>query len=115
MIDEAYQTNPEQTEASHLTQSLLILMISSIHSTSYGFTNCILDLYSSDCCDDFVTGIREECERVAADSGGLGNRDAVAKLHHIDSCIKESLRISGFTIVSLMRVVRRDALPSSGR
>ncbi|KAL2043499.1 hypothetical protein N7G274_003806 [Stereocaulon virgatum] len=105
MIDEAYQTNPEQLEAAHLTQSLLILILSAIHSTSYGFTNCILDLNSSDCCDDFIAGIREECECVSADSGGLGNRVAVDRLHRIDSCIKESLRISGFTVVSLMRVI----------
>ena len=115
MIEEAHRTNPDQMQAVHLTQSLLILMLSSIHGTSYAFTNCILDLYSSDCCDDFVAGIREECERVAAESGGLGNIDALAKLHHVDSCIKESLRISGFTVVSSMRVVRQNTFRFDSR
>lgn len=103
MIDEANQTDTEQTTAANLTQSLLILMMSSIHSTGYGFTNCILDLYNSDSSDEFVSGLREECDRVSADKGGLGNRDASSQLRRVDSCIKESMRLSGFTIVSLMR------------
>ena len=111
MINEAYQINSRKIDAAHLTQSLLILMLSSIHGTSYGLTNCILDLYSSECCDDYIAGIREECKQVLADGGDLRDRDAVTRLHHIDSCIRESLRISGFTIVSLMGVVCRDSLP----
>ena len=105
MIDEANKSQYDKIGAAHLTQSLLILMMFSIHGTAYALTNSILDLYSSKSSDTFVPEIRKECERVSADNGGLGNREAVAGLHLVDSCIKESLRISGFTIVSSTRAV----------
>ena len=79
--------------------------MSSIHGTTYGLTNCILDMYGSEQCDDVITEIREECERVSAACDGIESKSAVARLRLIDSWIRESLRFSGFTIMTLMRVV----------
>ena len=106
MIEDTNQADSEQTTAADLTQSLLILMMSSIHSTGYGFSNCNLDQFSSDSSDEIFAGLREEVVSVTTAYGGLGNRDAVSQLRRVDSCLRESMRVSGFTIVSLMRKVR---------
>src|ERR1700712_1055345 len=90
----------------HLTYSLLAINQSSIYSTAYGLTNCILDLFSSENCEDFVNCLRDECERVYTEfDGKIGNGPAIEKLYRLDSCIKESMRVSGFNTVALMREV----------
>jgi hypothetical protein len=53
-----------------------------------------------------VDGLRDECERVRAEFGGsLGSGAATDKLYRLDSCIRESMRVSGFNTVALMREV----------
>ena len=72
--------------------------------------NTILDLFHADPADGYVKGLREECERVLKEAGGVWTRDAVSKLYRVDSCIKESMRYSDFGIVGLPR---RVSLPSA--
>jgi hypothetical protein len=106
LIDDAQKNRPDQLNALHLTYSLLAINQSSIYSTAYGLTNCILDLFSSEQCNDFVEGLRNECERVRAEFGGnIGSGAAADKLYRLDSCIRESMRVSGFNTVALMREV----------
>lgn len=93
--------------ALHITYSLLAINQSSIYSTAYGLTNCLLDLFGSERSEEFVQGLREECDRVSKEFGGsLGSAEALDKLCRLDSCIRESMRVSGFNTVALMRKVR---------
>ena len=106
VIDECYKTHdPKQLEPARVTHRLLILNLVSIHSTSFTTTNTILDLYSSPPSSGFVDGLREECDRALADSHGIWTKDALNKLSHVDSTIRESMRFSSFGIVALPRRV----------
>lgn len=68
-------------------------------------TNTILDLYSSPPSKGFVEGLREECDRVLAESEGIWTKDAVSALCRVDSTIRESMRNSTFGIIALPRRV----------
>ena len=55
-----------------------------------------------------MAGIREECDRVSASSGGAWTRETVSRLFRVDSTIKESMRVSDFGVVALHRRVSCD-------
>lgn len=104
---DAKENRPEHLNAVHLTYSLLAINQSSIYSTAFGLTNCILDLLSSPQCDDIIRAMRKECVKIKTKHEGfLGSTEALSELCLMDSCIKESLRISGFNTVAVIREVR---------
>ena len=106
LIDEAVNKHPERADPLHITYSLLAINQSSIYSTAFALTNCILDLFSSPRQGEFVRYMREECQRVMARHGGkLSDSGALQELASLDSCIKESLRMTGFNTVAVMRKV----------
>ena len=76
-----------------------------IHAISITTTEIILDLYSSDPSRGFVDGLLEECDQVLAESGSEWKADALAKLHRLDSTIRESMRFSNFGVTALSRRV----------
>lgn len=105
LIKECVKAGSSQMDPSRIAQRLLILNMVSIYTTSYVFTNCVLDLYGTESRDDFVTGLREECDRVSHEYNGLSAKEAIDKLYRIDSSVRESMRVSCFGIVSLPRTV----------
>lgn len=105
LIKECAKAGPGEMDPSRIAQRLLLLNLVSIYTTSYAFTNCILDLYGSESRDDFITGLQEECDRVSGAYDGLSTKEAINKLYRIDSSVKESMRLSCFGIVSLPRIV----------
>lgn len=85
-----------------------------IHTTGMTITNTLLDLYSSPKAEDFVSGLREECERVLAENDHKWSKVAVNQLHRVDSTIKESMRMSGIGMIALFRrVVHKDGVQFS--
>ncbi|KAM4056180.1 cytochrome p450 [Hirsutella rhossiliensis] len=105
MVERCAKVGPGQMEPAGIAQRLLILNLVSIYTTSYAFTNCVLDLHGSESRDDFVAGLRRECDGVAAELDGLVTGKAIDKLFRVDSAVRESMRISCFGIISLPRIV----------
>ncbi|USW56447.1 Putative cytochrome P450 [Septoria linicola] len=96
-----------EMDPKRITRRLMRLNMVAIHTTSITITNALLDLYSSSKVEDFVAGLREECERVLKQNNGQWNKTAVNELYRIDSTIKESMRVSSLGITGLMRKVTK--------
>jgi cytochrome P450 len=78
-------------------------------------TNALLDIWSAPNSEELVAALREEAERVLQEHSGEWTKAAVAKLHRLDSAIRESARISGVGGTAMARRVRTDngiALPN---
>lgn len=76
-----------------------------MHTTSFTLTNALQDLFSQDPNIGTIDDLRDECARVLQQSGGVWTQNAVSKLHLIDSVIRESMRVSSFSILALPRRV----------
>jgi hypothetical protein len=76
-----------------------------MHTTSFTLTNTLLDLFSEKQNIGTVEDLRDECARVLEEAGGIWTQDAVNKLYLVDSVIRESMRISSFSILALPRRV----------
>ncbi|KAL5378442.1 hypothetical protein PMIN06_010391 [Paraphaeosphaeria minitans] len=106
VIDEAYkQDDPSQLSPTLIGHRFLFLNFVSMHSTSFTITNTILDLYSSPRAEEFVAGLREECERLLKESGGVWTKEAVNNMVRVDSALRESMRASNFGILALPRKI----------
>lgn len=102
---ELAKNDPFELEDDTIIQRLLILNMVAIHTTSMVTTNVLLDLYSSPDSEEYLAGLREECEKVLAEHGGIWSKEAVNKLVRIDSTIRESMRISSLADLSLKRLI----------
>lgn len=79
-------------------------------------TGTLLDLYTSPQAEDFVAGLREECERVYEAHDRKWTKAAVNDLHRIDSTIKESMRFTGLGLIALNRkVVDKNGVDFGGK
>lgn len=76
-----------------------------MHTTSFTVTNTLQDLFSSDPRLGTLEDLREECLHVFKEAGGIWTKEAVAKLHLMDSTIRESMRLSSFSVLALPRRV----------
>ncbi|GAW24147.1 hypothetical protein ANO14919_137280 [Xylariales sp. No.14919] len=94
-----------ELEPANIAERLLNLNLVSSWTTSYAFAYCILDLYSSSRRDDFVAGLQSECDLIKNEYGGIGSKEAVDKMYRVDTAVRESLRISLFSVVALPRIV----------
>ncbi|KAF2280228.1 cytochrome P450 [Westerdykella ornata] len=105
LIQRCAKAGPKQTVPGKVAERLLILNLVSIFTTTFTFSNCILDLYSSANRDDFLAGLRAECDKSAALHNGLLTKTAIDQLYRVDSTIRESMRTSMFGIIALFREV----------
>lgn len=106
MIDEAYASgDPRQLEAKRLTHRLIFVNDISMHSTGYTASNVIRDLVRQDPSLGYIEALRHESASVLKEAGGSWSRQAVTKLHLIDSTIRESMRLSPFFSAGLPRRV----------
>lgn len=60
----------------------------------YVFGHTVLDLYGSLEREEYLDELEAECRQVSAKYNGLSSREAVGKLHRIDSVNLESMRVS---------------------
>ncbi|TQS32424.1 hypothetical protein Golomagni_07258 [Golovinomyces magnicellulatus] len=105
MIERCAKFGCGQLAPEKIAQRLLILNLVSIYTLAYAFTNVIVDLFGNESKDDFIAGLRDECDRVATEQDGLSSVGAINSLYRIDSTIRESMRLSAFGIISLPRIV----------
>ncbi|CAK1357849.1 unnamed protein product [Cercospora beticola] len=88
-----------------IVRRLLLLNMVAIHTTSLVTTNTLLDIYGSPDAENYVAGLREECERVLAEFGGVWTKDAVNKLIRVDSAIRETMRYTALADINLKRLI----------
>lgn len=108
IIDQAMElskTDSRALDRDLLMSRLLHLNMVAVHTTSMVMSNVLMDLYTSSHKEEFVAGLREECERVLAEHGGKWTKDAVNKLYRIDSTLRESLRHQVLGEVNVRRMV----------
>ncbi|KAI1323782.1 cytochrome P450 [Xylariaceae sp. FL0255] len=108
MIDQSAKSHSGETSTKVITQRLLILQLVSIYTTTYALTNIIVNIYGSEFRDEFVAGLRSECDRVSQQYDGLSSREAVEQLYRVDSTVRESLRISPFSVLAPFRFLPPD-------
>lgn len=106
IIDEALTKNdPTELNARRIGERLIFLNDVSMHTTSYTMQNFILNLYSSDPKSGYIEVLREECRKVFDEAGNCWSRDAVQNLKLLDAAIRESMRVSPFSVFGLPRRV----------
>ncbi len=110
MIEKCAKAGKSELEPANIAERLLNLNLVSSWTTSYAFSYCILDLYNSPCKEDFVAGLRSECDLIKNEYGSIGLKGAVDKMYRVDSAVRESLRISPFSVVALPRIVAGSGL-----
>ncbi|KAM3424782.1 hypothetical protein BST61_g6763 [Cercospora zeina] len=97
--------DPSNLDEDVIVRRLLLLNMVAIHTTSLVTTNTLLDIYGSPDAENFVAGLREECERVLAEFGGVWTKDAVNKLIRVDSAIRETMRYTALGDINLRRLI----------
>nr|QIW91884.1 P450-1 [Phialomyces arenicola] len=106
LIEECLNRNdPKETDPVLITQRLLMLNFVAIETTAMSMTNTVLDLFGSPDSDDFVAGLREECDRVLKENDGQWTKSALDNLLRVDSTIRESMRYSDLGYIALTRMV----------
>lgn len=77
-----------------------------VHTTSLSILTTLLDIFESPHSEQIVAALRDECTTVLAKYNGQWDKNAVNELYRIDSCIRESMRVSGMGLMGMMREVR---------
>lgn len=93
-----------------ISRRLMPVNFAAIHTTALTITSAIFDLLSSPNSLEWLEGIREEAERVLAEEGGQWTKNGLARCHRSDSAIRESMRLSNFMALNVVRKV----MPAAG-
>ncbi|MCJ1475959.1 hypothetical protein MMC13_004623 [Lambiella insularis] len=101
----AKSPNPVEMTPEMIWLRLLVVGFTSLHTTSFTITNAILDLASSPPEKGYLQTLREEAEQVYAEEGGRWTKAGLAKMIHMDSAIRESMRLNGIITRGPQRMV----------
>ncbi|KAF8585253.1 cytochrome P450 [Ramaria rubella] len=99
----------EERTTRNLTIRILVLNFAAIHTTSITFTNAFLNLAYY---PQYIAPIREEIEAVITEHGW--SRASIARLHKLDSFLKESLRMDGTDGINMHRYALKEFTFSDG-
>ncbi|RDL32351.1 Cytochrome P450 [Venustampulla echinocandica] len=106
IIDECFERNdPKELDAHMITQRLLKLNFVAVETTHMSMAHTILDLYRSPNSDEFVAGLRQECDSVLEANDGQWTKSGLDDLVCVDSTIRESMRYSDLGYIALTRMV----------
>ncbi|KAJ7859036.1 cytochrome P450 [Mycena olivaceomarginata] len=109
MVRESFKRNTENETSVYALAYRVSNLSSMIYSTTTIMsTNALLDIWSAPNSEELVAALREEAERVHYEHNGEWTKAAVAKLHRLDSAIRESARISGVGGTAMARRVCSD-------
>ncbi|CAL1703009.1 unnamed protein product [Somion occarium] len=106
LIDEAEGV---ETGARELVLRILSINFGAIHTSSNSFTHALYRLASN---PEWTLTLREEVEQVVKEEGWTKN--ALQKMHKVDSFLKESQRCDGLGSVSITRLAVQDFTFSDG-
>lgn len=88
----------DELDPHRIAQRILPINFGSIHTTVLTGLGVFLDMLSHDVEQNILESIREEIREVKkGEPEGFWTKAGLAKLHRLDSAIRESMRISGFS------------------
>lgn len=95
-----------------ISRFIMPIEFAAIHTTTLTLSMCLFDLLSADPSKGYMEGLREEAERVFAETeGGRWSKKILTKLVRADSAIRESMRVSNFVTRGITRkVVAKEGL-----
>lgn len=102
----------DELKPRQIAARILPLNFGSIHTTVITGCNTFLDMLANDNDQRILESIREEIVQVAREQPGEHwTKAGLAKLHRLDSAIRESMRVSGFSQTMVARkVVAREGI-----
>jgi cytochrome P450 len=106
MVRESFKrTTPQERSAPALAYRLLLLNFAAVSTSTIAATNALLDIISAPS-QNIISALRDEALNVLHENNGVWTKASVAKLHRLDSAIRESSRVSGVGGTGLARRVR---------
>lgn len=93
----------------HFVNAVLLINFAAIHTTTIAFTHVLYELATR---PEYVQPMRDEVEEVIKQEGWT--KSAVHKLVKLDSFIKETMRLSDFSILTMQRKALKDFTFSNG-
>ncbi|KAI0425470.1 cytochrome P450 [Xylaria sp. FL1042] len=103
--------NPAEFEPRVIAARFAVLGFAAIQSSVITLSNAIFDLAASGSCGASLASMREEVllrekeARGKQDKGGAWSKTALARMTHVDSALRESLRMNGFIERGIMKLV----------
>jgi cytochrome P450 len=88
-----------------ISKRLAVLSFAAIQSSVISLTNTLFDLASSPFAESFLEDLRREVEEELDRENGTWNKACVARMIHIDSALRESMRLCGFVCRGVMKMV----------
>jgi cytochrome P450 len=111
--------NMAELKPEMVSRRLMPINFGAIHTTVFTITNCLFDLLAAPMDDTMksrpIEVIREEALGEYKNCQGQWSKSSMSHLVHIDSAIRESMRVSGFVTRGLQRkVVVKEGLEHKG-
>jgi len=107
MVRESFKrTTPQERSAPALAYRLLLLNFAAVSTSTIAATNALLDIISAPSSQNIIAALRDEALNVLHENNLVWTKASVAKLHRLDSAIRESSRVSGVGGTGLARRVR---------
>lgn len=100
--------DPSEQTPEMISHRVLIVNFAAIHTSTFTVTNTLIDLFSAPPEKGYLEGIREEAQRILNEYNGVWTKPGLAKMIRVDSAIRESMRLSGFSSRGLVRKVVSD-------
>ncbi|KAJ7648218.1 cytochrome P450 [Mycena polygramma] len=108
MVRESFKRDTyHETSIHHLSYRIVLLNFGGITTTSIMVVNAVLDIWSAPDVENVLAALREEAQEVLQEHGEW-SKAALAKLHRLDSAIRESARVSAIGGNALARRVKVD-------
>ncbi|KAI0202920.1 cytochrome P450, partial [Astrocystis sublimbata] len=102
--------NPTELDPRVIAARFSVLSFAAIQSSVITLTNTLFDIASSPSCGDILSSLREEV--ISETSISTGTREAkdwsktaLSRLRHVDSALRESLRLNGFIERGVLKMV----------
>ncbi|TFK38941.1 cytochrome P450 [Crucibulum laeve] len=97
LIEEA---QGDQLEPKNLIMRMLFMNFAAIHTTSITLTHALFDLIAH---PEYLEELRNEAQMIVDDDGWT--KTSISKMYKLDSFLRESMRVSGLSGISMMRKV----------
>ena len=108
------QTDPVERTPQMVCGRLIAINFAAIHTSTFTITNALFNLYGSPNSKDYIAGIRDEVSRVLAEEDGKWTKAGLANMRRVDSTLRETLRITNFSVLGLGRVATMDITTDDG-
>ena len=105
-IEESYKRNDAlERDPDIINARVMMVNMVAIHTSTITIFNTLVDLFSCPDTEEFVDGLREECDHILSTDDGVWTKSGLSKMLRIDSAVRESMRYTGIGLFSLSRIV----------